>query len=77
MKKAVTFRFEADLMTEVRRCAELENRTVTNFIETLLKERVALGQADRGRGARPTAPVRMSSTQRETAARPDTAPDAP
>lgn len=41
MKKAVTFRFEAALLDDARRCAVRENRTLTNFIETLIKMHVA------------------------------------
>jgi len=43
MKQPIALRMEADLLTEVRRCAAEENRTVTNFIETVLKARVAAG----------------------------------
>lgn len=45
MKKAVTFRFEAALLDEARRCAVRENRTLTNFIETLIKTHVAAHSA--------------------------------
>lgn len=41
MKKAVTFRFDAALLEDARRCAVRENRTLTNFIETLIKIHVA------------------------------------
>jgi hypothetical protein len=37
MRQAVTFRLNADLLSEARRCAAQENRTLTNFMETLLK----------------------------------------
>ena len=40
MKKAVTFRFDPALLADVRRCAQQDNRSVTNFIETLLKAHV-------------------------------------
>ena len=40
MKTAITVRVDAALLTEARRCARLENRTLTNFIETLLQRRV-------------------------------------
>ena len=46
MKKAVTFRFDEDLLVEVRRHAERDNRSVTNFIETLLKAHVGARQLD-------------------------------
>ena len=41
MKTAITVRVDDALLTEARRCARLENRTLTNFIETLLQRRVA------------------------------------
>ena len=41
MKTAITVRVEAALLIEARRCACLENRTLTNFIETLLQRRIA------------------------------------
>jgi hypothetical protein len=44
MKKAVTFRFDAALLEDARRCAVRENRTLTNFIETLVKTHVAASQ---------------------------------
>ena len=40
MKTAITVRVNAALLIEARRCAQLENRTLTNFIETLLQRRV-------------------------------------
>ncbi|MFC7478273.1 hypothetical protein ACFQS7_28300 [Dankookia sp. GCM10030260] len=43
MKQPIALRIEADLLAEVRRCASEENRTLTNFIETVLKTRVAAG----------------------------------
>ena len=43
MKEPIALRIEADLLKEVRRCASEENRTLTNFIETVLKTRVATG----------------------------------
>jgi hypothetical protein len=42
MKRAVTFRLDPDLLMAARNCAKEENRTLTNFIETLLKQRIAL-----------------------------------
>jgi len=38
MKKLVTFRFDADVLADARRLADRENRTLTNFIETILKQ---------------------------------------
>lgn len=40
MKTAITVRVDAALLIEARRCARLENRTLTNFIETLLQRQV-------------------------------------
>ena len=38
MKKLVTFRFDADVLANAKRLADRENRTLTNFIETVLKQ---------------------------------------
>jgi hypothetical protein len=43
MKQPIALRLEVDLLKEVRRCASEENRTLTNFIETVLKARIAAG----------------------------------
>jgi hypothetical protein len=48
MKKAITVRLDPDLLEEVRLNAERENRTVTNFIATALKERI---KSDSGRNS--------------------------
>lgn len=45
MRKAVTLRMDPALLAEVRKCAKLENRTMTNFIETAVKHRVAVVKA--------------------------------
>lgn len=37
MKQAIALRIDPDLLADVRRCAAEENRTLTNFIETVLK----------------------------------------
>jgi hypothetical protein len=41
MKQAITIRIDPELLENARKCAEQENRTLTNYIETALKERVA------------------------------------
>lgn len=41
MKKAVTFRLDAALLEEARAFALRDNRTLTNYIETILKAHVA------------------------------------
>jgi predicted transcriptional regulator len=38
MKKLMTFRFDADLLAKARHLAQRDNRTLTNFIETILKQ---------------------------------------
>jgi hypothetical protein len=54
MKKPVTFRIEQNLLEQARRSAQAENRTLTNFVETLLKMKVALlDQARRPAGDQP------------------------
>lgn len=56
MRTAITVRVDADLLTEARRCARLENRTLTNFIETLLQRRIAeLATAPDGVGVQASA----------------------
>ncbi len=40
MKTAITVRLDPDLLEAVRMGAERENRTLTNFVATALKERL-------------------------------------
>jgi len=40
MKTPITVRIEARLLAEARQCARGENRSLTNFIETVLRERI-------------------------------------
>ena len=40
MKTPITVRIEADLLEAVRDRARQENRTLTNFIETVLRKKV-------------------------------------
>ncbi|MBO9127840.1 MULTISPECIES: YlcI/YnfO family protein [unclassified Rhizobium] len=42
MKKAITVRLDPELLEQVRLKAEDENRTLTNFIATALKDRLRL-----------------------------------
>jgi hypothetical protein len=57
LKTAITVRVDASLLVEARRCAQLENRTLTNFVETLLQRRVAELFSEAGNGAtKPTRP---------------------
>ena len=49
MKQLVTFRIESTPLDSARRAAEAENRTLTNFVETVLKQR--LKTTERGQPA--------------------------
>jgi L,D-peptidoglycan transpeptidase YkuD (ErfK/YbiS/YcfS/YnhG family) len=40
MKQAITVRIDPELLAMARVCAKQENRTLTNFLETALKQRV-------------------------------------
>jgi hypothetical protein len=44
MKKAITFRLEAELLELARKSAKEDNRTLTNFVETALREAVGRGR---------------------------------
>jgi len=48
LKTPVTVRLNPDLLAEVRQSAARDNRSLTNFIETALRERIN-GSADRRR----------------------------
>ena len=51
LKTAITVRIDPDLLKEVRHRAKRENRTLTNYIETALKERVDIRMKTRtGKG---------------------------
>jgi hypothetical protein len=53
MKQAIALRIDPDLLADVRRCAADENRTLTNFIETVLKTCVnERSQASNGKSDR-------------------------
>ncbi len=41
MRKTITMRFDPDLLAKARLQAARENRTLTNFIETAVRQRVA------------------------------------
>ena len=41
MKTPITVRIEAQLLADARRCAAEQNRTLTNFIETVLRRRLS------------------------------------
>jgi hypothetical protein len=40
MKHPVTLRIDPELLAASRRCAAVENRTLTNFVETVLKQHI-------------------------------------
>jgi hypothetical protein len=40
LKKLVTFRLDTELLARAKGKADLENRTLTNFVETVLKKAV-------------------------------------
>jgi hypothetical protein len=50
MKQAITVRIDPELLAIARACAKQENRTLTNFLETALKERI--GSSGLPQGAR-------------------------
>lgn len=37
-KKVISFRFDNDLIQQLKHYAELENRSLSNFVETILKQ---------------------------------------
>jgi hypothetical protein len=41
MRKPITMRFDLDLLSQARLQAARENRTLTNFIETVVRQRMA------------------------------------
>ena len=42
MKTAITVRLDPDLLAAARQQARQENRTLTNLIETVLRDRIAI-----------------------------------
>ena len=40
MKQPLAIRIDADLLAAARECARRDNRTLTNFIETVLRRRI-------------------------------------
>jgi hypothetical protein len=47
MKQPITIRLDPELLATARLCAKEENRTLTNFLETALKERFGASGASR------------------------------
>jgi hypothetical protein len=53
LKTPITVRVDETLLEAVRKCAEQENRSLTNYIETALKDRIGQYLASQmpGKGA--------------------------
>jgi hypothetical protein len=62
LKKLVTFRLDPELLAKAKSTAELENRTLTNFVETVLKIAV---EGNLSRGEQTTAPVKAGRPPRQ------------
>ena len=45
MKHPITLRVDSDLLQAAKRRARVENRTLTNFVETILKQHIAAAEA--------------------------------
>lgn len=45
-KKVYSFRFEEELMNDIRKIAEEQNRSLSNFVETTLKNHVKIYLAE-------------------------------
>ncbi len=41
MKTPITVRVETELLAQARHCAQQKNRSLTNFIETVLRRRIS------------------------------------
>jgi hypothetical protein len=54
MKKALTVRLNPDLLDAARSCAAREHRTLTNFIEVSLLERMGQSSSDVAQQPRPS-----------------------
>lgn len=66
MKKPITVRVEPELLAEARRCAIQENRTLTNFIETVLRRRIDETTLE-GSARRPRSPRHTRTGQTDAA----------
>lgn len=62
MRQAVTFRLDPVLLAAARECAVAENRSLTNFVETLFKRHIAAKPAPAPRNAR-RAPLRSQEVR--------------
>lgn len=64
MKKAVSFRLDPDLLENARRIAARDNRSLTNFIETLVKDQVERAMTDDAAPVQPFQPTTHCSKDR-------------
>lgn len=62
MRKAVTLRLDPGLLAQARRCAIEENRTLTNLIETMIKQRVGAALPKRTTEAPSEDPMRAGTS---------------
>ncbi len=46
MKHPITLRVDSDLLLAAKRCARVENRTLTNFVETVLRQHIATADSN-------------------------------
>ncbi len=53
MKKLVTFRLDPALLAKAKGRADADNRTLTNFVETVLKMAVEAQQSDEAQATQP------------------------
>jgi hypothetical protein len=54
MKQPITIRLDPELLATARMCAKEENRTLTNFLETALKERFGASASRQSFGGQKT-----------------------
>ncbi len=66
MKQPVTFRLDAELLLAARVCARRENRSLTNFVETILKHHIA-----NAHGSSETSVTAVQKAALQTGGRPD------
>ena len=62
MKKAVTFRLREDLLSAARDSATREHRTLTNFVEIALRNRIGEGEPEVAAPRRPAPQLAEGST---------------
>jgi hypothetical protein len=69
MKQPITIRLDPDLLAAARLKAKEENRTLTNFLETALKQRFEPGSRTTGAGIDGRKPVRKRNFKRSSYAK--------